>query len=141
MAVQRNFLCLDVGKVRIGLAMANSISKLPSPVTTLHNDEDFLAKLNQVIEENEITDLVVGLPVSLEGKETEQTRWLRDFYNTLKHSIKIPIHLENEALSSVRAENELKYIGRTYKKEDVDALAACFILEDFIKNNLGTTNG
>ena len=56
MAVQRNFLALDVGKVRIGLAMANSISKLPSPVTTLHNDEKFLELLQQTIEENEITD-------------------------------------------------------------------------------------
>jgi len=136
MAVQRNFLALDVGKVRIGLAIANSISKLPSPVTTLHNDDQFLTTLQQTIEENEITDLVVGLPESLEGKDTEQTLWLKDFYEDLKTKIKIPMHLENEALSSVRAESELKAIGRTYSKEDLDALAACFILEDFIKNNL-----
>ena len=135
MAVQRNFLALDVGKVRIGLAIANSISKLPSPVTTLHNDDQFLATLQQTIEENEITDLVVGLPQSLDGNDTDQTLWLKDFYNDLKTKIKIPMHLENEALSSVRAETELKAIGRTYSKEDLDSLAACFILDDFIKNN------
>ena len=135
MAVQRNFLALDVGKVRIGLAIANSISKLPSPVTTLHNDDQFLATLQQTIEENEITDLVVGLPQSLDGNDTDQTLWLKDFYNDLKTKIKIPMHLENEALSSVRAETVLKAIGRTYSKEDLDSLAACFILDDFIKNN------
>lgn len=135
MAAQRNFLALDVGRVRIGLAMANSISKLPSPVTTLHNDEQFLGLLQQTIEENQITDLVVGLPKSLNDTETQQTTWLRNFNKLLETKVKIPIHLENEALSSVRAEAELKSIGRTYRKEDVDALSACFILEDFIKNN------
>jgi putative Holliday junction resolvase len=135
MAVQRNFLSLDVGKVRIGLAMANSISKLPSPVTTLPNDQDFLVELNKLISENQINELVVGLPKSLEGNDTDQTIWLREFYENLKTKLDIPIHLENEALSSVRAETELKNIGRVYSKEDVDALAACFILDDFIKNN------
>jgi len=135
MAVQRNFLSLDVGKVRIGLATANSISKLPSPVTTLPNDQDFLVELNKLISENQINELVVGLPKSLEGNDTDQTIWLREFYENLKTKLDIPIHLENEALSSVRAETELKNIGRVYSKEDVDALAACFILDDFIKNN------
>ncbi|HUC78786.1 MAG TPA: Holliday junction resolvase RuvX [Candidatus Saccharimonadales bacterium] len=135
MAVQRNFLSLDVGKVRIGLAIANSISKLPSPVTTLPNDQDFLVELNKLIAENQINELVVGLPKSLEGNDTDQTIWLREFYENLKTKLDIPIHLENEALSSVRAETELKNIGRVYSKEDVDALAACFILDDFIKNN------
>jgi len=135
MAVQRNFLSLDVGKVRIGLATANSISKLPSPVTTLPNDQDFLVELNKLIAENQINELVVGLPKSLEGNDTDQTIWLREFYENLKTKLNIPIHLENEALSSVRAETELKNIGRVYSKEDVDALAACFILDDFIKNN------
>jgi putative Holliday junction resolvase len=120
--------------------MANSVSKLPSPVTTLHNDQEFLEKLRVVIDENQITDLVVGLPKSLDGAETEQTTWLRGFYKKLKTSVKIPIHLENEALSSVRAETELKSIGRSYLKSDVDSLAACFILEDFIRENLGALN-
>jgi putative Holliday junction resolvase len=137
MAVQRNFLALDVGKARIGLAMANSISKLPSPVTTLPNNEDFLTVLQETIDENQITDLIVGLPKSLNDTDTQQTIWLRDFHEKLKADIKIPIHLENEALSSVRAESELKEIGRSYTKEDVDALAACYILDDFIKNSLG----
>jgi putative Holliday junction resolvase len=135
MAALRNFLALDVGEVRIGLAMANSVSKLPSPVTTLLNNEDFFASLQQTIDENQITDLVVGLPKSLNDTDTQQTIWLRDFHKLLESRVKIPIHLENEALSSVRAEDELKSIGRVYKKEDVDALAACFILDDFIKNS------
>ncbi|HEY5268114.1 MAG TPA: Holliday junction resolvase RuvX [Candidatus Saccharimonadales bacterium] len=135
MALHRNFLCLDVGRVRIGLAMANSVSRLPSPITTLKNDQEFLTKLKQIIGENEITDLVIGLPKSLDDSDTEQTTWVRSFYNLLKADIEVPIHLENEALSSIRAETELKSIGRTYKKEDIDSLAACFILDDFIKNS------
>jgi putative Holliday junction resolvase len=135
MEVRRNFLCLDVGRVRVGLAIANSVSKLPRPIITLHNDQQFLTKLQQIIAENQITDLVVGLPKNLDNSDTEQTIWIRNFYDSLKSNIKISTHLENEALSSVRAETELKAIGRTYKKEDIDALAACFILDDFIKNN------
>jgi putative Holliday junction resolvase len=135
MAAQRNFLCLDVGKVRIGVAMANSISKLPSPVTTLKNDPEFMTKLELLLEENQITDLVIGLPRSLEDKETEQTLWVKDFSESIRNRVSVPVYFENEALSSARAEEELDSIGRTYRKEDIDSLAACFILDDFIKNN------
>ena len=135
MEVRRNFLCLDAGRVRVGIAMANSASRLPSPIITLHNDQQFLTKLQQIIADNQITDLVIGLPKNLDNSDTEQTTWVRKFYDTVKSNVKISTHLENEALSSVRAETELKAIGRTYKKDDIDALAACFILDDFIKNN------
>lgn len=135
MAQLRNLLCLDVGRVRIGVALANSISKLPSPVTTLKNDSEFIEKLQLLLSENQITDLVIGLPISLEDQETDQTEWVREFSKLIESQISTPIYFENEALSSTRAKEELNSIGRVYKKEDIDALAACFILEDFIKNN------
>jgi len=140
MAVQLNFLSLDVGKARIGVAIANSISRLPSPLTTLRNDGDFLSTLKTIIYENQINELVIGLPKNLDDDETEQTAWLRVFYEDLKSKIDLPMHLENESLSSVRAENDLKAVGRTYAKEDIDALAACYILDDFIKNTQGAIN-
>jgi len=140
MAVQLNFLSLDVGKARIGVAIANSISRLPSPLTTLRNDGDFLSTLKTIIYENQINELVIGLPKNLDDDETEQTAWLRVFYEDLKSKIDLTMHLENESLSSVRAENDLKAVGRTYAKEDIDALAACYILDDFIKNTQGAIN-
>ena len=85
---------------------------------------------------NEIDGIVVGLPLGLDGQETDQTKWLRGFIDDLKKAVSLPFYFENEALSSVRAESELESRGKKYQKEDIDSLAACFILEDFLNNNL-----
>ncbi|HUC95682.1 MAG TPA: Holliday junction resolvase RuvX [Candidatus Saccharimonadia bacterium] len=140
MAATYNILCLDIGKSRIGVAIADSSVKLPRPLKTIYNQTDVLDRIEQLILENDVKVLVLGLPRSLDAQETNQTKYVRDFQKKLSRRISLPIHLEDEALSSVRAKEDLEKSKKPFSKEDIDALAACFILEDFISNNVELVN-
>lgn len=140
MAVHLNIMALDVGERRIGLAIASSASRLSSPFKTIVNSDSVLVELGEIISQESINLLVVGLPRSLEGNNTSQTDFSRVFADKLKVSVDIPVYLEDEALSSVRAKNTLEDRGQDYKKEDIDSLAACYILDDFMNHHKEVIN-
>lgn len=128
-----NILALDVGDQRIGVAIAGSISRIASPLTTLPNSGDIIETLRKTISENQVSALVVGLPRGIDGQETAQTKLTREFADRLKTALDIPIYLQDEAVTSLRAEAELNQRKTGYRKEDIDALAACYILDDFMR--------
>lgn len=131
-------LGLDVGEKRIGVARTGSVARLPEPVTTLQNAEGVMAEIDKFITEFATDVVVVGLPRSLEGNETDQTLFSRDFAATLEASGKTVI-LQDEALSSQKADALIKegIYKRNARGDDVttDEVAACIILEDFLKEN------
>lgn len=124
-------LALDVGSKRLGVALANGVARLPRPLTTLDAETDVLAQLERIIRDEAVGRLVVGLPRGLDGQETAQTASVRAFAKSLAR-FNLPVHLQDEALTSRKAESELAARGKVYNKADVDALAATYILEDFL---------
>lgn len=135
MAPPRKLMALDVGGHRVGVAVANSISRMASPLTTLIRGDNFQSELESLIESEAVDLLVIGMPVSLNGKSSEQTNITKSFVEDLKKTVSLPIYVENEALSSVRAEEELKKSNKAFTKDKIDSLAASFILDDFMINN------
>lgn len=133
-------LALDIGEQRTGVAIANSIARIASPLTTLTQPEQLIQGILSLIEDNEIEVLVVGLPRSLQGTDTAQTAYVRDIAEQLEKASSLPIHFIDEALTSVKAEHELKARKKPYQKEDVDMLAATYILEDFLTTNPEVTS-
>ena len=127
-----NYLALDVGRARIGLALANDIARIASPLPALSNDENILATLESLVNENGIETLVVGLPRNLSGEDTEQTQYVRDFIALIEERLDTTVVTQDEAVTSVKAEAELKQRGKPYEKGDIDSLSAVYILEDFI---------
>lgn len=125
-------LALDVGERRVGVATGNTIARLARPVTTLVRDDTFWQKLEDLVKSESITQFVVGLPRSLEGAETAQTKASRAFAAELKTRLALPVDVQDEALTSRQAEAELKARGKTFAKGDIDALAAVYILEDYL---------
>ena len=93
-----NALGLDIGKKRIGVARVNMIALLPTPVTTLVNDDQFINKLRELVNNYEIDTIVVGLPRSLDGKETDQSKYTRDFAVNLS-IFNLPVIFQDETLS------------------------------------------
>ncbi|MDL2341762.1 MAG: Holliday junction resolvase RuvX [Patescibacteria group bacterium] len=130
-----SILALDVGTVRIGIAIASIMTRLPRPLQTLPNDENFTEQLQQIIDTEAVGTIVIGLPRGLNGQETNQTKLVRDFVVGLNSKIDRPLPFQDEALSSSRAKQELEARGRSYQKGDVDALAATYILEDYLATN------
>jgi putative Holliday junction resolvase len=132
---EQQILALDIGEKRIGVAIASYVSLLPSPLITLANDEDFFNNLSDIITKQQVNLVVVGLPRGLDGQETAQTETIRRMTNEIEASLGLRTVFQDEALTSQKAKEELDGRGRIYTKPDVDKLAACFILEDYIKDN------
>jgi putative Holliday junction resolvase len=125
-------LALDVGERRVGVAVANSLARLARPLTTLERGEDFWQQLEALITRETATRLVVGLPRNLRGDATAQTAAIESFIVELKQHTKLDIATQDEALTSRQAEAELRRRGKPFAKGDIDALAATYILEDYL---------
>lgn len=133
MAKADTILALDVGSARVGVAVANSIARLPSPLAILKNDDTVFDELEELIKIHDVTTVVVGLPRNMKGEETRQSEISRRFANELAKKLKIETVFAEESLSSKRAEEEAKAMKRTQKY--LDDIAACFILEEYLKEN------
>ena len=158
------WLALDVGSARIGVAMSDATGFLASPYTTLHVTRDESQTWNAIqrlIEETETEGLVVGLPVSLDGVIHSQGKRVQAFAERLKEHISVPITFWDERLSTVEAERLLlergdTNLGKRYqttgsrksnqskrrrKKQEVDALAATVILQEYLDAHASKTRG
>jgi putative holliday junction resolvase len=115
------------------VAVANSVVRIASPLVTLNNDDVMWPSLTRLITDNRIGTVVVGLPRGLDGQTTAQTQKAEAFMRELRQRIDVPVEAQDEAATSVLAEEELKSRGKPYDKVSIDALAATYILEDFLQ--------
>lgn len=129
-----NYLALDVGHVRVGVAYANSIARLPRPLTTLAHNETLWGSLDTIITEEQIGYVIVGLPRNLQGDDTAQTVSARAFADEVQKRYHVTVVLQDEALTSRKAEDELAANRKPHAKGAIDALAATYILEDYLAN-------
>jgi putative Holliday junction resolvase len=137
---QTSVLGLDIGNVRIGVARASWPDGIPTRLTVLANDATLSSKLAQLVTSENSVFLVAGLPRSLEGRETDQTRLTRTLVDSLRQELKLPIYLQDEAGTSLKAEAELRSTNKNYLKSDIDQLSAVYILEDFMNDHKGGKN-
>jgi putative Holliday junction resolvase len=131
-ATNASVLALDVGDRRVGLAIASLAARLPRPMATLERGDGFWQSLDDIIKTEGVGELVVGRPRGLDGQATAQTVVTEDFVSELQAHFALPVHLQDEAVTSQQAEAELKNRRQPYNKADIDALAATYILEDYL---------
>ena len=128
-------LGIDYGDSRIGLAMSDPRKIIASPFKTIRNEgnENCLQVFQSLIKEKDVETIVVGLPMGLKGQETAQTKKVREFADLL-YALKLPIHLEDERLSSVSAEKSMiqQNIKTGHNKGLIDQRAAAIILQQFL---------
>lgn len=125
-------LGVDVGSVRVGVASCDPAGVLASPVATLdrgRGDEQALARL---VDERAAIEVVVGLPLSLSGREGPAAAAAREYANALARQIApVPVRLVDERLSTVTAEHGLRAAGvdGRSRRKVVDRMAAVVILQ------------
>lgn len=131
----KSLIALDVGEKRIGVAVAGMVARLPRPLGILQQSPHTLEKLMTLIDEHNAGGIVIGLPRNLDGDDTPQTAYVRDFGRRLETMVDIPVYWVDEALTSRQA--EMEYASRKIKpqKGDIDSLAACYILSDFLQTH------
>ena len=138
----QSVLGIDVGEQRIGVARGRLDTRLASPLTTLESPERFADDIAELCRQEQAGGLVIGLPRGLDGQDTAQTGRARAFGEELERQLSagqsgIQVYWIDEALTSHKAETELQSRGKPYSKGDIDALAATYILEDFLKDSHG----
>ncbi len=138
MAVNNSYLCLDVGEKRIGVATANPMSRLAQRQVTLAHDERIFDSISQLVTQLRVSRIVVGLPRNTHGEDTAQTRYVLQFADALKSHVKnVAVEFQDEANTSQKAEAELRLRKKGYEKADIDGLAAVYILQDYLDQNMG----
>ena len=130
-------LGIDYGQKRIGLAVGQTLTKAASALTTINNDGGVWSALKTVIEEWQISQIVLGLPLDMDGEEQEITRQTRKFRNRLNHHTQLPIHWVDERLTSFEAEREFQssremQLTKAKDKHNIDAKAAQIILQSWL---------
>jgi putative Holliday junction resolvase len=129
-------LGIDHGKARLGLAISDSERRIASPLVNytrrgLEQDGRYLKK---VIEEHDVGELVVGLPVHLSGREGVEAQAAREFGRWVMKRTGIPCVFWDERFSTWEAESSLWEAGLTHKKRKArrDQVAAQVFLQAYI---------
>jgi len=128
-------LSIDYGDKKTGLAISDENEKLASRFLTVENksSEDLIKKIKNIILENNIQKIILGIPVGFKG-ESAQTINIREFFVKLSENIKIPVIEINEIFTSKMAEENLRKAGVKGEKikKIIDQEAARIILQDYL---------
>jgi putative Holliday junction resolvase len=131
-----NLIALDVGEQRVGVALARAEVPVATVLDTLERPaQDFWEQLTAVLQEYDISTVVIGLPRNLQGEATSQTKAVEDFAKELREHLDVEVAWQDEALTSREAERLLQEGDKPYAKGDIDAQAARLILEDYLANH------
>ena len=127
-------LAIDVGAVRVGLAMCDPDAILSTPLPALRRvdaETEIFAEIKAIVVENDVIEVFVGDPVSLSGLETASTKDARDFATQLARVIDASVRLVDERLTTVTAAAKLRLNGKDSKqsKSLIDSASAVEILE------------
>jgi putative holliday junction resolvase len=134
MSHRKTFLSLDVGEKRIGVAIGDTAVRIAMPFDTIEVDGTEIERIAKIVVDENVDTIVVGYPRNQSGEATAQTAYAEAFAEQLKD---MAAHLEfqDESLTSVLAEQQLKSYGRPYSKGDIDARAAAIILQDYLESH------
>ena len=129
-----SILCLDLGEKRIGIAISDYDRSIS--ISMKHIDRKKLVKdiqiISNIIDENNITSIIVGRPLNIDGKPGKKSQAIRRLAEEINKTLKLPLLLWDERFSSHAVEkimiNEIN-VSRNKRKELIDSSAACWILE------------
>ncbi|HET8524665.1 MAG TPA: Holliday junction resolvase RuvX [Thermomicrobiales bacterium] len=127
-------MALDVGGKRTGVAVADELGIIATPVGYVTRGSGDRAAFQELVERWQVDTLVVGLPTSLSGKEGPQAADVRTYANALAKELELPLEFWDERLTTTIAERALIAGGhrRDRRKERVDAVAAAVILQGYL---------
>ena len=129
------YLAIDYGDKRTGLAICDHAETIASPLAVIQGQKDLLKKIADVVETENVEAIVLGLPLNMDDSQGPQARLIFKFADQLKEHLNIPIHFQDERLSTFSAEDKLApaQFTRGKKRKRLDAIAAAEILEAFLE--------
>jgi putative Holliday junction resolvase len=132
-------LALDYGERRIGVAISDPSATIAQPLPALirrAGKRAPIAKIMEMIAAHDVGEIVIGLPLTLAGTDSEWTTAVREFAEKLEQRSQLPVHLMDERLTSVMAERAVRSLGlkktEREQKERVDTAAAMILLQNYL---------
>jgi len=147
-AFVKRILAVDYGRARIGLALADMEARIARPLGTLlrKNRNEDMRRLREVIREHGVRQVIVGLPLRLDGTRGAMAQEAVRFAERIRKQIGLPVEMVDERLTSWEAEQQLEKkiarkgtesaairMKRQEGKDSVDALAAAVILREYLE--------
>ena len=132
-------LALDPGSARIGVAVSDPLRIVASPLEVIPVEE-FLDRLPELLSEYQPTEIVVGLPIGLSGREGPAAESARQFGEQVGAASGLPVHFVDERFTTATAESALLEGGvkRRSRRQKVDRVAAAVILRQFLDRTSGS---
>jgi len=129
------YLAIDYGLKRTGLAFCDVSETICSPHSVIDQPKNLIKQISEIVKTEGIKAIIIGLPLNMDGSEGRQSELVKKFAEKLKARVTVPIHFQDERLSSFAAEEKLDsaQMTRAQKKKHLDAVAAAHILETFLK--------
>ena len=129
-------MALDVGTKRIGVAMSDELFLTAQGADTIYRSvlNADLAKIRKMAEENGVNEIVIGLPLNMNGTHGAKADEVVEFMGALTKVVNIPVKTWDERLTTVQAEKALLEadMSRAKRKRSIDMLAAQLILQSYL---------
>ena len=139
--MQGRILAIDPGGRRVGLALTDPLRIIASPYKTLlvSSNDDAVQQICEVINKEQVTEVVVGIPLRPGAQKSEQTKRVETFIEVLRAGIDQQVYTIDESYSSVEAEETLHQMGKKVgdDKGAVDRIAAALILKQYLQETQG----
>jgi putative holliday junction resolvase len=132
-------LGIDFGEKRLGLALSDESRTLASPLAVYERKDlqSDLRFLRDLILRYQITEIVLGLPLNMDGSLGPKAQQVLEFKRALEESLKLPVHTFDERFTTAEAERALleANMSRRQRKAKRDALAAVLILQGYLQQS------
>ncbi len=128
-------LGLDIGSVRIGVALSDPLGITAAPLEVIdRRRQEPLARIVALIAEHEVSGIVVGQPLRLDGEAGPAVEGVQAFVAELAARVSVPIALWDERLTTAQAEREMIADGvrRQKRRQSIDRVAAALILQSYL---------
>jgi len=131
------YIGLDLGTRTLGISLSDPLGMIATSYTIIRHDEDYeslVPTVKKIVEEEHVDEIVLGLPKNMNNTIGERAEKSYEFQKLLEEALKVPVHLEDERLSTREAENLLisNDTSRKKRKKVIDSVAATIILQSFL---------
>lgn len=129
------YLAIDYGDKHTGLAICDHAETIASPLLVIEGQKGLIKKITDIVRSENVGAIVLGLPLNMDNSQGPQAKRVFQFAEQLKNHLQVPIHFQDERLTSFTAQEKLApaEFTRKKKKKRLDAIAAAEILEAFLE--------
>jgi putative holliday junction resolvase len=132
----RRILCFDYGSARIGIAVSDPLGIIARPVGFVEQNKSAIAQINELVQEFDPAEIVVGYPLNLKGERGQKAIEVDGFINLLEEKLQLSVVRWDERFTTKIASQSMRESGMKKKeresKKHIDAIAAALILQSYL---------